>query len=331
METLRVAFLSALVLELVATVSVALVAVPIGLRLLSGDLDLRTAFLILLLAPEVYLPLRAMGSQFHAAQEGLTALDDAFAVLPPEPDRQASNRPRPGDSADETPAEVPPPPDAVPAGEALPRNAAQRDLSVAEASSAHTGQLTGSHPHMETVVMHSPLQNSESSIGEIVFDDVTVAYRDRPAPALDGVDAAVSPGDLVALTGPSGAGKTTLLNLLLGFAPLSSGRVTCGSTDIAGLDNEAWLRNIAWVPQRAHLFAVSLADNIRLGQPRATLSDVRLAAEAASVTEFVDELPDGFDTVLGEAGYGLSAGQRRRLALARAFLRIRALDCPLVL
>ncbi|MFG1674295.1 thiol reductant ABC exporter subunit CydD [Micromonospora sp. NPDC049282] len=266
MRTLRIAFLSALVLELVATLSVALVAVPVGIRLLGGGITLSTALLVLLLTPEAYLPLRAAGSRFHASMEGLTALDEALTL---------------------------------------------------SATTEPTAPAAG--------------RTAPSGRGEIRFEGVTVAY-DRTT-ALRDVTLTIRPGDRVAVIGPSGAGKSTLLNLLLGFVAPTAGRVTVDGVDLAGVDLDAWRRELAWVPQRAHLFAGSLADNIRLGAPAATLAaDVADATLAAAVTdaaldEVVDALPDGLDTRLGERGHGLSSGQRQRVALARAFLR----DAPLVL
>ncbi|SCG51703.1 thiol reductant ABC exporter subunit CydD [Micromonospora humi] len=262
MRTLRIAFLSALVLELVATLSVALVAVPVGIRLLGGGITLSTALLVLLLTPEAYLPLRAAGSRFHASMEGLTALDEALTL-------SATTEPAP----------------------------------PAAGRTAPTGR------------------------GEIRFEGVTVAY-DRTT-ALRDVNLTIRPGDRVAVIGPSGAGKSTLLNLLLGFVAPTAGRVTVDGVDLAGVDLDAWRRELAWVPQRAHLFAGSLADNIRLGAPAADATDAVLTAAvaAAALDEVVDALPAGLDTRLGERGHGLSSGQRQRVALARAFLR----DAPLVL
>lgn len=254
MKTLRVAFLSSLVLELVASLSLALVAVPVGLRLLSGSLDLTTALLVLLLAPEAYLPLRAMGTRFHAAMEGVTAADQAFALL--EGAEPAAPRP------------------AV-VGERVP---------------------------------------------EIRLDGVTVRYPGRDDPALRDVSLTIAPGERVALVGESGAGKSTLLHLLLGFVTPSEGRVLVGGVDLATLDLERWRRHLAFVPQRPHLFATSVAGNISL-DGTASPEEIRAAAVAAQADVFVGDLPDGYDTVIGERGADLSAGQRQRLALARAFCR----------
>lgn len=264
MRTLRVAFLSSLVLETVATLSVALVAVPVGLRLLHGDVGLHTALVVLFLAPEAYLPLRAMGAAFHDSAEGIAVAERVFAVL---------------DEEDTSPA----PADRVPAPD------------------ARTAHLT--------------------------LDDVTVHYPGRTEPALRNVSLTVRPGEHIALVGPSGAGKSTLLSLLLGFVTPASGRVEAGGTDLAGLDPDDWCTQVAWVPQRPHLVAGSVAENIRLGRPDASDAEVREAARAASADLFVDELPQGYDTVLGEHGAGLSAGQRQRIALARAFLK----DAPVLL
>jgi ATP-binding cassette, subfamily C, bacterial CydD len=256
MRTLRIAFLSALVLELIATVSVALVAVPVGLRLLDGSLTLPVALVVLLLAPEAYAPLRTAGAQFHASQEGLAAAADVFAVTEREP---------------------------PPAGA----------------------------PAVATARMPDP------ATADLVFDRVAVR-------GLAEVSFRVGAGERVALTGPSGGGKTTLLNLVLGFLAPEQGRVLAGAADLSTLDIAEWRARLAWVPQRPHLFAASVAENIRLGVPEAAPDEVRRAAVAAHAAEFIEELPEGYLTVLGERGYGLSSGERQRVALARAFLRIQA-------
>ncbi|MEU8124851.1 thiol reductant ABC exporter subunit CydD [Spirillospora sp. NPDC049024] len=253
-RALRVAFLSSLVLELVCALSVALVAVPVGLRLLGGEMALATGLLVLVLTPEVYLPLRALGQRFHASAEGVAAAREAFAVL------DAPGGVRRGGGA-------------VPGGRAP----------------------------------------------EIVLEEVTVRYPGAGGAALDRVSLRVGPGERVAVTGPSGAGKSTLLLVLAGLVSPDSGRVLVDGVDLAELDVEAWRACVGWVPQRPHLFAASVADNIRLGDPGAGMGRVEEAARAAAV-DFVGGLPEGFATVLGEGGAGLSAGQRQRLAIARAYL-----------
>jgi ATP-binding cassette, subfamily C, bacterial CydD len=274
MATLRVAFLSALVLELAAAVATALVAVEVGLRLLYGHIGYETALLVLLLTPEAFLPLRAVGAQFHASMEGAAAAGRAFEIL-------------------DTP--VPDGPEAKPTEAARP------------------ARLPAVAPDLR--------------FAEIRLDGITATYPRRSRPALDGVNLTVAPGERIVLTGPSGAGKSTLLALLLRFLAPAAGVITAGGIDVAATDLEQWRRQIAWVPQQPYLFSGSAADNIALGQPGASRAAIGRAAELAGVAEFIDALPSGYDTPLGERGLRLSAGQRQRIALARAFLR----DSPLLL
>ncbi|SED34271.1 ATP-binding cassette, subfamily C, CydCD [Streptomyces sp. 2231.1] len=252
LRTLRIAFLSSFALELLATLSVALVAVTIGMRLVHGDMDLYIGLVILVLAPEAYLPLRQVGAQYHAAAEGLAAAEEIFAVL-------------------ETPLPV---------------------------------SGSGAVP----------------PAGAVAFEGVTVRYPGRSSDAVNGVSFGVAPGETVALVGPSGVGKSTLLDVLLGFVRPTDGRVRIGGAELGALDLEQWRSRVAWVPQRPHLYAGTIAENVRLARPDADDAAVRQALRDAGALEFVDALPEGAGTVLGEDGAGLSAGQRQRLALARAFL-----------
>jgi ATP-binding cassette, subfamily C, bacterial CydCD len=134
-------------------------------------------------------------------------------------------------------------------------------------------------------------------------------------------------GMRLALVGPSGCGKSTLLGVLLGLVTPEHGSVRVGDVDLAELDPDAWRARLAWVPQRPHLFKASIAQNVRLGRSDASTDDVWAAISAAGLTNAVRNLPGGLDTVLGERGAGLSAGEQQRVALARAFLR----DAPLLL
>lgn len=127
--------------------------------------------------------------------------------------------------------------------------------------------------------------------------------------------------------GPSGSGKSTVVNLLLGFIQSDAGGVCVGDTPFHTIDLANWRRHLAWVPQIPRLFCGTLLDNIRLGEPDASLERVRAAARLARADEFIDRLPRGYETLVGERGQGLSGGQIRRIAIARAFLR----DAPLVI
>lgn len=262
MGTLRVTFLSGAVLELAATLGVALVAVTVGVRLVEGHLALQAGLTVLILAPELYAPLRALGAQYHASADGMAVahrildlLDEPAAVSAPDGD-----------------------------GVAMP------DLRTAP----------------------------------VVLDDVVYAYPSREGDVLRGASLTLAPGERVAVVGPSGAGKSTIASLLLRLAEPTGGRVLAGDVDARDVAPDAWRAQVSWVPQRATILRGTVAKNIRLGAPDA---DVEVAARAAGADEFIRALPDGYDTVVGEGGRALSAGQSQRLALARALAR----DTPLLI
>jgi ATP-binding cassette subfamily C protein CydCD len=268
MGVLRVTFLSALALELLATLSTAVVAVQIGLRLLYGHLTFAQALFVLILAPEFYGPLRALGARFHAGMAGVTAAARVFEVL-------------------EETKDVPIP------------NLAARDAGSPQ----------------------SPISNSIIHLRNICY-----AYPDGRI-ALDGVTFDIPAGQTVALVGSSGAGKSTIAQLLLGFIKPTAGEISFGSGVIPHPQSPIPNTRSAYVPQLPHLFHASVADNIRLGRPGASLAEVMAAARLAHADEFIARLPQGYDTRIGERGSRLSGGQAQRIALARAFL----LDAPLVI
>jgi len=161
---------------------------------------------------------------------------------------------------------------------------------------------------------------SADRLRRIRFDAVSYSYEPG-RPALDHTSFEIGAGERIALVGPSGAGKTTVASLLLGFIRPDSGRILIDDQPLQALDLNDWRRRLAWLPQQPRLFQGSIADNIRLGLPDATLDAVRDAARRAQAAEFIDRLPRGYDTAVGERGAGLSGGQIQRVALARAFLR----------
>jgi ATP-binding cassette, subfamily C, bacterial CydD len=260
--TLRVAFLSGAVLELAATLGVALVAVTAGVRLVDGNLGLQAGLTVLVLAPELYLPMRQLAAQFHASAGGVAVAERMLELL----DEPAASR--------------------------------------AE------GKLIAPSP-LDAVVR---------------FEAVSFAYPSRPGLVLDGLDLELYPDETVALIGPSGSGKTTVASLLLRFVDPVHGRISAGGLDLAHCRADIWREQVAWVPQRPTIFRGTIADNIRLGDPGATERAVRDAAMLAGADRFIQALPFGYETLVGDGCRPLSAGESRRLALARAFVR----NAPLV-
>ena len=247
MSALRVAFLSSMVLELFATLCVALVAVSIGLRLVYGGMPLEPGIVALILAPEVYLPLRKVGAQFHAAEDGMAAASRAFEVI----DRRES-RPARGDAP------------------------------------APTERI------------------------RIELDRLSVAGRSGEAP--HELSAAVEPGQITVLTGANGSGKSTALLTILGVADPDHGSVRVNGRPVQQIEPQRWWSNIGWLPQRPVLTPGTVRENIELSGP---VEDIDAYCAATGFDEVLAELPDGWDTVIGVDGTGLSLGQRQRLALTR--------------
>ncbi|MGR3271249.1 ATP-binding cassette domain-containing protein [Thalassococcus profundi] len=164
--------------------------------------------------------------------------------------------------------------------------------------------------------------------GAIAFDDVSFAYPSRPdTAALDHVSLSVAPGETVALVGPSGAGKTTIIQLIQRFYDPDEGQITLDGVPLNGMARNDFRRHIALVPQDPVIFAASARENIRFGRPDATDAEIEAAAQAAAAHDFIERLPEGYDSWLGERGVMLSGGQKQRIAIARAILR----DAPVLL
>ena len=256
MEVLKIAFLSALMLEILATISTAMIAVEVGLRLLYGHHSFHTAFFILLLAPELYTPLKNMGSSFHAGRSSISAAQKVWEVLE------------------------------------------EKGVQVQWGSEALEGGLPP----------------------EIELKDISFSYH-LDKEILSGISLIIKPGEKIALVGKSGSGKTTLIKLIMGLLPPDKGQVLINGKPLSNVAEERWFGQLAYVSQEPYLFAGSIADNILLGNQTAEEGHMAAAVAYAGVDRFIDRLPAGLNTIIGEGGYGLSGGEKQRIAMARAFVK----------
>lgn len=256
MTVLKVAFLSALMLEILATISTAMIAVEVGLRLVYGHLTFHTAFFVLLLAPELYMPLKNLGSGFHSGKNSIAAAEMIWEVL---------------DKEEKSP------------------------------------------------IWGSKVLTNSTKI-EIEVANISFQYHENK-PILKNINLKIEPKKRLAFVGKSGSGKTTLLKLLLGDLTPESGNIYVNGTSLTELQEDEWLKNVAYVSQEPYLFAGTIKENIKLGKDMASDAEVLQAAEESGILRFSKELPEGLDSFVGEAGLGLSGGEKQRVAVARAFLK----------
>ena len=317
---LRVAFLSALVLEMVGTLSTAIIAVEIGLRVLYGRLAFEQAFFVLILAPEFYLPLRLLGTRFHAGIAGVTAARHVFEVLET-PAGDGATRGR-GDTEREF------------AASPRPRVAVSLDNICYAYDQGTRPALNGVSFEIrpgEKVALVGPSGAGKSTIaalllgfiqptsGVISVGDDHACGADSPSFIVSQTKLRASRFGVEASAGFSGQQAQP--------AKASTPEDHLGAYSFQFQASSFQLPAIAWVPQLPYLFNTTVAENIRLGWPGAGQDDVVQAAQQAGADDFIRALPQGYETVIGERGARLSGGQAQRIALARAFL----VDAPLVI
>ena len=256
MEVLKSAFLSSLMLEYISMLSIGIIALEVGLRLVVFDnITFFTAFLIMILVPDFFTLLKDFGSAFHTARGSVSAA-----------------------------------------------NLLETELSKEQQPPVWgERELPSGPPH-------------------ILLEDINFQYGSGFA--LENVRAEIKPYSQVAIIGKSGSGKTTLLHILAGLLPISQGRIEINGMPRETIDEKSWFSRLSYISQNPYLFAGTIEENIAIGSDRETTSEeVRKAAEKAGISEMVLSLEKGFDTIIGEAGRGLSGGEKQRIAIARAFLK----------
>ncbi len=263
MKVLRVAFLSGMVLELAASISIALVAVQVGIRLIEGLMLYQLGLFVLLLTPEFYLPFRALGQHYHSGMEGAAAAERIFEITNSQPSK--------------------------------------KDLGSAG----------------------SPGKSNIS----LNFADVGFTYPRSEQPALQNITCRLEPDTLTAVVGKTGSGKSTFAYLVMGYLQASAGQIMANGIPLDQLDPQKWKKRIAYVPQQPHFFNMSVLENLLLANPDAGHDQVIEAAKNAGAHGFINQLPQGYHTLLTENASRLSGGERQRLAIARAFLK----DAPVLI
>jgi ATP-binding cassette, subfamily C, bacterial CydCD len=296
MATLRISFLSAMVLELLATLSVAVIAVTIGFRVVYGQLDLATALFVLILAPEAYLPIRQVGVHYHDSADGVAAAEAAFGLID---------------------AHEPEPVTGLRGAAKVVFGKKDADQPQASTSSASLSPVTiapgpATNPLSCAPSSLSLSKGTPSALLSVRGLTHTYPGADRPALAAPDFDLAV--GEIIAIAGGSGGGKTTLLNALLGFLQPTAGQILADGAPIT--DWTAWRREVAYVGQFPGLVSGDIATNVRLGSPEANDAELLVALAAAGAPEL------SLDQSIGDNAEGVSSGERRRIATARALLRI---------
>ncbi len=373
MKTLRISFLSAFALELLSTLAVAIVALTVGTRLVYYGIDFRWALFVLILAPEVYLPVRQVGVHYHDSADGMAAAEAAFSTIDAAAQGAAAGREvspgsradalgsvggsslsgavsavgRGGGAVESAAAEAAfSRMDAAAQGAAAGREVSRGSRTDALGSIGGSSSLSGavSAVGSDGAAVGSAGQSSSLKSGDeerprqlaaalapthavsgrvgavpaagyvVRIVDVTKSFGGPPVLAPTSFE--VHPGEVIAVAGPSGSGKSTLLSVLLGFLAPTTGQVIVGDRPLSQWDVASWRQQVAYVPQTPGILSGTLGENVRLGFPEATDDQVRSALAQAGAAD-LDQA-----RVVGDDGEGLSTGERRRVGIARALLRI---------
>jgi len=293
LSVLRVSFLSAFMLEFMGMLSTAIIAVFLGVRLIEGAIPYTEALFILIITPEFYLPLRTLGLSFHAKMSGTNAANRIFEVLELAEDQ----------------------------GKLRTGEAEKPKLDKENVYSIFTKEDIYQEPK------YIAGYGEEKRVPWLTFKNLSLSYGKDGSEVLQNINMTINYGESVALIGPSGSGKSSLLQLLLRFVEPTCGEIFVNNLPLKEIPPEVWREMIAYVPQKPYLFYGTILESLRFGRPEATLEEVRQASQLARIHDYISKLPQGYDTLVSEAGRSLSGGQVQRLAIARAFLK----DAPFLL
>lgn len=306
MRTLRVAFLSSFSLDFFTMLSVATVAVNLGLRLINGSLELLPALTVLVLAPEYFLPVRMLGADFHATLDGRQA-GLAMQSMIREAEAESGATPLP-DTKQPAAGEQKRPPQA--------QGPQRYAIGNANGGSSGLPRKAGKGPAAPPIGKSFAWETDSL----LRLTGIGKRYEDGGRASLEGIDLQIRGRRKVGIVGESGAGKSTLIDLLGGFVPASEGTISLDGVPMSDADRRAWREQITYMPQHPYLFSCSLEDNVKFYAPDASRAEVVQAVETAGLSKLVASLPQGLDEHIGGGGRALSGGQAQRVALARALL-----------
>ena len=283
MRVLRVAILSTFTLDFFTTLSIAIVAVFLGLGLIDGRLVLLPSLIVLVLSPEYFLPIRDFGNDFHATLNGKNALSQMFDILEFKTVEQRDQLPRFTWNQDST-------------------------LTV-----NHLTFTYGNDDQDKFIV-----DPNAKMTGMVEQDEQKQAVINE----LNDINLSIKGYEKIGIIGPTGAGKTTLMNVLAGYLTpkINSTNFKVNNTELATLTQENWQNQLTYIPQEPYMFANTIRYNITFYRPDASEAEIKQAIQAAGLTDFISSLKNGLETKIGEHGRGISGGQKQRIALARAFL-----------